>query len=69
MNTTNSPAELAALQQLAGHAGYNLSGPEIALLASVAAAVVHAAHGAVAAWGRMGGYQGVKAYFLKGDKP
>lgn len=70
MNTNSiSPADLAALQQLAIHAGYNLSGPEIALLATVAGAIVHASHGAVAAWGRMGGWQGVKAYFLKGDKP
>lgn len=69
MNTTNSPASDLAIQQLAAHAGYNISGLEIALAMSVAGAVVHILHQAVAGWGAMGGFAGIRQYFMKGNKP
>jgi hypothetical protein len=66
---TNSIPNELAWQQLATHAGYNLSGPEIGLIMSLAGTVVHIAHQAVKGWGAIGGLDGVKTYFLKGSKP
>lgn len=67
MNETNSTA--IALQQLATHAGYSISGAEIGLIVSVGGAVVHIAHQAVGAWKTGGGWQGLKQFLNYGGNP
>lgn len=58
------------IQLVAQHTGYNVSGPEITmaltLTGTLAAAVTHAAHLAVNAWRRAGGWDGLKAFVKSG---
>ena len=59
------------IQLAVQHAGYTVSGADIAmaltLTGTFAAAVTHAAHVAFNAWRRVGGWDGLKA-FLKSGK-
>jgi hypothetical protein len=61
---TNS---IPILQLAAQHAGYNLSTGEIVSLCALAGAAVHVAHQAVAAYGRVGGWQGVVQFLKTGS--
>ena len=58
------------IQLAANHAGYNISGAEIALIVSTSATVcggaVHLAHQAIAAYGRAGGLEGIKRFLKQG---
>jgi hypothetical protein len=69
MNTTNSPAG-AALQTIAAHAGYNLSGPELTALAAAVGGAVHVLHVYLPAvgrfWARIGGWQGIRTFLKTG---
>lgn len=59
------------LQLAAQHAGYDISGAEIALIVSTSATVcggvVHLAHQAIAAYGRAGGMEGIKRFLKSGS--
>ena len=61
-------AQLAA--QAAKQAGFHVSGAEIAmaltLVGTFSAGVMHAAHLALNGWRRVGGFDGLKAFFFTG---
>ena len=60
----------AAAQAVAAHAGYNISGADIAmaltLTGTISAGITHFVHLSINAWRRAGGLDGVKTFFNTG---